>query len=51
MVSYDSKAVWHHDLRFPERAPRGIHRQFEQGTLPKPIWTHAAHLAVGTGTW
>jgi len=22
--------------------------QFEQGTLPKPIWTHAAHLAVGT---
>ena len=23
-------------------------RQFEQGTLPKPMWTHAAHLAVGT---
>jgi hypothetical protein len=22
--------------------------QFEQGTLAKPIWTHAAHLAVGT---
>jgi hypothetical protein len=22
--------------------------RFEQGTLPKPIWTHAAHLAVGT---
>jgi hypothetical protein len=22
--------------------------QFEQGTLPKPIWTHAAHLAVGS---
>ena len=22
--------------------------QFERGTLPKPIWTHAAHLAVGT---
>ena len=21
---------------------------FEQGTLPKAIWTHAAHLAVGT---
>ena len=22
--------------------------QFERGTLPKAIWTHAAHLAVGT---
>jgi hypothetical protein len=22
--------------------------RFEQGTLPKPIWTHAAHLAVGS---
>ena len=22
--------------------------QFELGTLPKPIWTHGAHLAVGT---
>jgi hypothetical protein len=21
---------------------------FEKGTLPKPIWTHGAHLAVGT---
>lgn len=21
---------------------------FEQGTLPKPIWTHGAHLAVGS---
>lgn len=20
---------------------------FEQGTLPRPVWTHAAHLAVG----
>jgi hypothetical protein len=22
--------------------------QFEEGTLPRPDWTHAAHLAVGT---
>jgi hypothetical protein len=22
--------------------------QFEHGTLPKPVWTHEAHLAVGS---
>src|ERR1700735_5668390 len=22
--------------------------QFKRGTLPKPVWTHGAHLAVGT---
>ena len=21
--------------------------RFQQGTLPRPLWTHAAHLAIG----
>jgi hypothetical protein len=37
-----------YDFLSEEQTLAGFIRQFEQGTLPKPIWTHAAHLAVGS---
>ena len=37
-----------YDFLSDEQALAEFIRQFEQGTLPKPIWTHAAHLAVGS---
>jgi len=36
-----------YDLLESEQAFAEFLDQFERGTLPKPIWTHAAHLAVG----
>ena len=37
-----------YDFLRDEQALKEFIGQFEQGTLPKPIWTHGAHLAVGT---
>ena len=37
-----------YDFLSDEQALAEFIDQFELGTLPKPIWTHAAHLAVGT---
>jgi hypothetical protein len=36
-----------HDFLADEAAFAKFLDQFEQGTLPRPQWTHAAHLAVG----
>jgi len=40
-----------YDLLESEQAFAEFLDQFERGTLPKPIWTHAAHLEWGRGTW
>ncbi|HEV8041986.1 MAG TPA: hypothetical protein VGP62_24115 [Bryobacteraceae bacterium] len=37
-----------YDLLENEQAFAEFLNQFERGTLPKAIWTHAAHLAIGT---
>jgi hypothetical protein len=37
-----------YDFLESERAFANFIDQFERGTLPKPVWTHGAHLAVGT---
>ncbi len=37
-----------YDFLESEQAFANFIDQFQQGTLPKPIWTHGAHLAVGT---
>jgi hypothetical protein len=36
-----------YDFLASEKALADFINQFERGTLPKPIWTHGAHLAVG----
>ncbi len=36
-----------YDFLATEQAFAEFIDQFERGTLPKPIWTHGAHLAVG----
>lgn len=36
-----------YDFLRDEGALREFIEQFEQGTLAKPLWTHAAHLSVG----
>ncbi|HLK18453.1 MAG TPA: hypothetical protein VKT81_05830 [Bryobacteraceae bacterium] len=36
-----------YDFLQDEQALRQFIAEFEQGTLAKPVWTHAAHLAVG----
>jgi hypothetical protein len=37
-----------YDFLASEEAFAGFIEAFEQGTLPRPVWTHAAQLAVGT---
>ena len=37
-----------YDFLASEEAFEDFIEAFEQGTLPRPVWTHAAHLAVGT---
>ena len=44
-MSYGSMT---YDFLESERALANFIGQFERGTLPKAMWTHRAHLAVGT---